>query len=118
MAEIVRAHGVAVEDGDKWYPTNMFEAYTSTFNGNARKAVGFTNGFNALQIGAIIYKNPTGYAENGGKFPNWIEASDGSDGLYYGFQKNCCELLPFAAKDPGHPMVDNPNLTQHPAYAK
>ena len=118
LAEIVRAHGVAVEDGDKWYPTNMFEAYTSTFNGNARKAVGFTNGFNALQIGAIIYKNPTGYAENGGKFPNWIEASDGSDGLYYGFQKNCCELLPFAAKDPGHPMVDNPNLTQHPAYAK
>lgn len=118
LAEIVRAHGIVVEDGDKWYPTNMFEAYTSTFNGNARKAVGFTNGFNALQIGAIIYKNPTGYAENGGKFPNWIEASDGSDGLYYGFQKNCCELLPFAAKDPGHPMVDNPNLTQHPAYAK
>ena len=118
LAEIVRAHGVVVEDGDKWYPTNMFEAYTSTFNGNARKAVGFTGGFNALQIGAIIYKNPTGYAENGGKFPNWIEASDGSDGLYYGFQKNCCELLPFAAKDPGHPMVDNPNLTQHPAYAK
>ena len=118
LAEIVRAHGVAVEDGDKWYPTNMFEAYTSTFNGNARKAVGFTNGFNALQIGAIIYKNPTGYSENGGKFPNWIEASDGSDGLYYGFQKNCCELLPFAAKDPGHPMIDNPNLTQHPAYTK
>ncbi|SHJ45758.1 RagB/SusD family nutrient uptake outer membrane protein [Bacteroides stercorirosoris] len=118
LAEIVRAHGIVVEDGDKWYPTNMFEAYTSTFNGNARKAVGFTGGFNALQIGAIIYKNPTGYAENGGKFPNWIEASDGSDGLYYGFQKNCCELLPFAAKDPGHPMVDNPNLTQHPAYAK
>lgn len=118
LAEIVRAHGIVVEDGDKWYPTNMFEAYTSTFNGNARKAVGFTNGFNALQIGAIIYKNPTGYAENGGKLPNWIEASDGSDGLYYGFQKNCCELLPFAAKDPGHPMVDNPNLTQHPAYAK
>ena len=118
LAEIVRAHGIVVEDGDKWYPTNMFEAYTSTFNGNARKAVGFTSGFNALQIGAIIYKNPTGYAENGGKFPNWIEASDGSDGLYYGFQKNCCELLPFAAKDPGHPMVDNPNLTQHPAYAK
>lgn len=118
LAEIVRAHGIVVEDGDKWYPTNMFEAYTSTFNGNARKAVGFTSGFNALQIGAIIYKNPTGYAENGGKFPNWIEASDGSDGLYYGFQKNCCELLPFAAKGPGHPMVDNPNLTQHPAYAK
>lgn len=118
VAEIVKAHGVKVEDGDKWYPTNMFEAYTSTFNGNARKAVGFTNGYNALQIGAIIYKNPTGYAENGGKFPNWIEAADGTDGLYYGFQKNRSELLPFAAKSPGHPMVDNPNLTQHPGYTQ
>lgn len=118
LAEIVKAHGIAVEDGDKWYPTNMFEAYTSTFNGNARKAVGFTGGYNALQIGAIIYKNPTGYSENGNAFPNWIEASDGSDGLYYGFQKNCSELLPFAAKSPGHPMIDNPNLTQHPAYAQ
>ena len=117
LATIVKAHGITVEDGDRWYPVNMFEAYTGTFNGNARKAVGFTNGYNALQIGAIIYKNPTGYAENGGKFPNWIEAPDGSDGLYYGFQKNCSELLPFAAKSPGHPMVDNPNLTQHPAYA-
>lgn len=116
LADIVKAHGIKVEAGDKWYPTNMFEAYTSTFNGNARKAAGFTNGYNALQIGAIIYKNPTGYAENGGKFPNWIEAPDGTDGLYYGFQKNCCELLPFAAQAPGHPMVDNPNLTQHPAY--
>ncbi len=40
LAEIVRAHGIAVNAGDKWYPVNMFEAYTSTFNGNARKAVG------------------------------------------------------------------------------
>lgn len=118
IAEIVKAHGITVKRGDKWYPANMFEAYTSTFNGNARKAVGFTNGYNALQIGAIIYKNPTGYTENGGKFPNWIEAADGTDGLFYGFKENCCELLPFAAKSPGHPMVDNPNLTQHPGYAQ
>ena len=46
----------------------MFEAYTSTYNGNARKAVGFTNGYNALQIGNIIYTKPTGSAENGGTF--------------------------------------------------
>lgn len=118
LAEIVKAHGQTVKDGDKWYPANMFEAYTSTFNGNARKAVGFTGGYNALQIGAIIYKNPTGYAENDGKFPNWIEAADGTDGLFYGFKENCCELLPFAAKSPGHPMVDNPNLTQHPGYTQ
>ena len=116
LAEIVRAHGIAVNAGDKWYPVNMFEAYTSTFNGNARKAVGFGKGFNALQIGKIIYMNPTGSAENGGKYPDWIEAADGSDGLYYGYKENCSELLPFAAKSAGHPLVDNPNLTQHPGY--
>ena len=117
LAGIVRAHGYTVEEGDKWYPVNMFEAYTSTYNGNARKAVGFANGYNALQIGNIIYTKPTGSAENGGTYPNWIEAADGSDGLYYGFKENCCELLPFANLSAGHPMVDNPNLTQHPGYA-
>ncbi|MFR8835521.1 RagB/SusD family nutrient uptake outer membrane protein [Bacteroides nordii] len=116
LAEIVRAHGVTVNAGDKWYPVNMFEAYTSTFNGNARKAVGFGKGFNALQIGKIIYQKPTGSAENDGKYPDWIEAADGSDGLYYGYKENCSELLPFAAKSAGHPLVDNPNLTQHPGY--
>lgn len=116
LAEIVRAHGIAVNAGDKWYPVNMFEAYTSTFNGNARKAVGFGKGFNALQIGKIIYQKPTGSVENGGKYPDWIEAADGSDGLYYGYKENCSELLPFAAKSAGHPLVDNPNLTQHPGY--
>ena len=116
LAEIVRAHGIAVNAGDKWYPVNMFEAYTSTFNGNARKAVGFGKGFNALQIGKIIYQKPTGSAENGGKYPDWIEAADGSDGLYYGYKENCSEVLPFAAKSAGHPLVDNPNLTQHPGY--
>lgn len=116
LANILRAHNVTVNTDDKWYPVNMFEAYTSTFNGNARKAVGFTNGFNALQIGNVIYTKPTGSAENGGTYPNWISASDGSDGLYYGFKENCVELLPFAAKSAGHPMIDNPNLTQHPGY--
>jgi len=116
LADIARAHGITVEPGDKWYPVNMFQAYTSTYNGNARKAVGFTNGFNTLQIGNIIYTKPTGSDENGGQYPNWIEAPDGSDGLYYGFKENCAELLPFANKSAGHPMVDNPNLTQLPGY--
>jgi len=116
LATIVQAHGITVNDGDKWYPVNMFEAYTSTFNGKARKAVGFTNGFNALQIGKIIYTQPTGSTENGGAYPGWIEAADGSDGLYYGFKENSTELLPFANKSAGHPMVDNPNLTQLPGY--
>lgn len=116
LAGIVRAHGITVESGDKWYPVNMFQAYTSSYNGNARKLVGFESGFNTLQIGNIIYTKPTGSAENGGQYPNWIEAPDGSDGLYYGFKENCVELLPFAAKSAGHPMIDNPNLTQHPGY--
>lgn len=116
LSNIVKAHGYTFATGDKWYPVNMFEAYTSTFNGNARKAVGFTNGYNALQIGNIIYTKPTGSTENGGRYPDWIQATDGSDGLYYGFEKNKCELLPFAAKTAGHPMIDNPNLTQHPGY--
>lgn len=116
LAAIVQAHGITVASGDKWYPVAMFEAYTSSFNGNARKAVGFTNGYNALQIGNIIYTKPTGSAENGGTYPNWIQAADGSDGLYYGFKENQTELLPFANKSAGHPMVDNPNLTQLPGY--
>lgn len=116
LAEILKKHGVVVGNGDKWYPVNMFEAYTSSFNGNARKAVGFGKGFNQLQIGNIIYTKPTGSAENAGTYPDWIEAADGSDGLYYGYKENCSELLPFANKSTGHPLVDNPNLTQHPGY--
>lgn len=116
ILNIVKAHNIEVSNGDKWYPVNMFEAYTSTFNGNSRKMVGFGAGFNTLQIGKIIYTLPTGSAENGGKYPTWIESADGSDGLYYGFQENKSELCPFAAKSPGHPLVDNPNLTQLPGY--
>ncbi len=116
LSGIVAAHGKTVNADDKWYPANMFEAYNSTFNGNARKAVGFGKGFNALQIGKIIYTKPTGSAENGGTYPDWVAKSDGSDGLYYGFEENKTELLPFANKSSGHPMVDNPNLTQHPGY--
>lgn len=116
ILNIVKAHNIEVSNGGKWYPVNMFEAYTSTFNGNSRKMVGFRAGFNTLQIGKIIYTLPTGSAENGGKYPTWIESADGSDGLYYGFQENKSELCPFAAKSPGHPLVDNPNLTQLPGY--
>lgn len=116
ILNIVKAHNIEVSNGDKWYPVNMFEAYTSTFNGNSRKMVGFRAGFNTLQIGKIIYTLPTGSAENGGKYPTWIESADGSDGLYFGFQENKSELCPFAAKSPGHPLVDNPNLTQLPGY--
>lgn len=119
LLEIVKAHGVAVNEGDKWYPTQMFEAYSSTYNMNAHMLVGFSKkNSTELQAGKLIYKNPTGSEENGGKYPNWIEAADGNDGLYFDFKENCSELLPFAAQSVGHPLVDNPNLTQHPGYLK
>ena len=114
LKAIALANGQTSTADDKWYPVNMFQAYTSTFNGNARKAVGFTGGFNTLQVGNIIYTKPTGSAENGGTYPNWIEG--GGDGLFYGFVPNKTELLPFAAASAGHPLIDNPNLTQLPGY--
>jgi len=114
LKNIAAANGQTSTAEDKWYPVNMFQAYTSTFNGNARKAVGFVEGFNGLQVGSIIYTKPTGSAENGGTYPNWIEG--GGDGLFYGFVPNKTELLPFAAASAGHPLVDNPNLSQLPGY--
>ena len=116
VLDIVRIHKVKVADGDKWYPCNMFQAYTSTFNGKGRKAAGFGAGFNALQIGKILYQMPTGSFENKGVYPDWIAAPDGSDGIYYGYRENFSELLPLADKSSGHPLVDNPNLTQLPGY--
>lgn len=114
LRNIANKNGLTASTDDKFYPTNMFQAYTSTFNGNARKTAGFTGGFNALQIGAIIYTKPTGSFENGNKYPDWIEGN--GDGLFYGFVPNKTELLPFASASAGHPMVDNPNLTQLPGY--
>lgn len=114
LKNIALANGETSTAEDQWYPANMFQAYTSTFNGNARKAVGFVEGFNQLQIGNIIYTKPTGSFENGGAYPNWIEG--GGEGLFYGFVPNKTELLPFAAQSAGHPLVDNPNLTQLPGY--
>jgi hypothetical protein len=111
---IATANGMTVATDDKFYPANMFQAYTSTFNGNARKAAGFLGGFNAIQVGAIIYTKPTGSFENGNKYPDWIEGN--GDGLFYGFVPNKTELLPFASSSAGHPMIDNPNLTQLPGY--
>ncbi|MFY1045799.1 RagB/SusD family nutrient uptake outer membrane protein [Chryseobacterium sp. GP-SGM7] len=112
---VATANGQTTVATDLWYPANMFQAYTSTFNANARRTVGFSTGaVNTLQIGNIIYTKPTGSAENGGTYPNWIQG--GGDGLFYGFVPNKTELLPFAAQSAGHPMIDNPNLTQLPGY--
>ena len=117
VLDIVKSHGIAVGEEDKWYPTNMFQAYNSAYNKNCKMTVGFTSGgANAIQVGNIIYTKPTSADENDGVVPTWIYTSDNTNGIYYGFEENKCELLPFAAKSAGHPLVDNPNLTQHPGY--
>lgn len=117
LLEIVKNHGVNVMSTDKWYPIAMFEAYSSQFNMKGQAIAGFSSKARGkLQVGKLIWVQPTGSAENGGHYPDWIEKSDGSDGLFYAFKENFSELCPFAAKSTGHPLVDNPNLTQMPGY--
>lgn len=112
--EVLAAHGITPADGEVWYSVKMFEAWTSTYNKNCRRCAGYsTQAVAALNIGASIYTKPLGRVENNGEYPDWVA---GPTGIYYGFEKNKTELCPFAAKSAGHPLIDNPNLTQHPAY--
>ncbi len=113
IKDIVAAHG---EDAsESWYVTNMFLSWDNNWNRNARIAGGFTMGGenNSCLFGLTIATKPTGYAENKNKFPDWI---DGPMGLYFGYKHNQTELSPFANKAAGHPLVDNPRLTQLPGY--
>lgn len=111
---VLAAHGITLEDGEVWYSVKMFEAWTSTYNKNSRRCAGYiASAVNALNIGASVYTKPLGRAENNGEYPDWVA---GKTGIYYGFEANKTELCPFAAKSAGHPLIDNPNLTQHPAY--
>ena len=113
LKAIAAAHG---EDGTAtWYVTNMFLAWDNTYNKNGRIAGGFKAGGenNQMLLGNTIAQKPTGYAENKNKFPDWI---DGPFGLYFGYIHNQTELSPFANKSAGHPLVDNPRLTQLPGY--
>lgn len=113
LREIAANHG---KDGSAtWYATNMFQPFDNNWNKNARIAGGFKigNDNNGVLIGMTIATKPTGYAENKNKFPDWI---DGKYGLYFGYQRNKTELSPFSNQSAGHPLVDNPNLTQLPGY--
>lgn len=114
LKPIVQAHGYTWTEGDKWYACNLFEGIVSDFNNNCRKAVGFTT--NKVHIGTNVAESPTGMKFNKDKYPVWIYTADNSDGIYFGFRENCCELLPLADASAGHPRVDNPNLSQHPGY--
>ncbi len=113
LKQIAAAHG---KDGSaSWYVTNMFMAWDNAYNKNGRIAGGFKmgNDNNQILLGNTVAQKPTGFAENKDKYPDWI---DGPFGLYFGYQHNKSELSPFANKAAGHPLVDNPRLTQLPGY--
>lgn len=112
---VLRAHGIDPDtDGSTWYAVKMFQSWTSTYNKNARRCAGFSiQSVASLNIGQSVYLQATGREENGGDYPTWVA---GDTGIYYGFEENKTELCPFADATAGHPLVDNPNLTQHPAY--
>lgn len=113
LQKIAAAHG---KDGSaSWYVCNMFMSWDNVFNRNARIAAGFKSGGenNQQLMGNTIAQKATGYVQNGNKYPDWI---DGPMGLYFGYKHNQTELSPFANKAAGHPLVDNPRLTQLPGY--
>ncbi len=115
LKPVLEAHGIKVEESDKWYVIDMFMGYVSDFNTANRKNIGFTT--DKIHVGVNIANSPTGSAENNNKYPAWIHTDDNSDGIYFAYQKNKVELLPLADATAGHPRVDNPNLSQHPGYA-
>lgn len=96
-----------------WYPIKMFEAITSDYNTRSRQICG-TVVVGSWGLGSSITQRATGTVENGGTYPEWI---DGENGLFFGYRKNHSELSPFAGDKTGHPLVDNPRLTQLPGYA-
>ena len=113
LRDIAAAHG---KDGSAtWYPTNMFMSWDNAWNKNGRIAGGFRAGGenNQIQIGNSIAMKPTGYSENKDSYPDWV---DGPMGLFFGYKHNQTELSPFANQLAGHPLVDNPRLTQLPGY--
>lgn len=110
ITKLLQSHGI--QNDGKWYAVNMFQSWTSEYNKARRIEVGFSaESVSILQIGMSVYTKPTYKQFTDDKdIPEWI-----SD-LFYGYERNKSELFPFAAKSAGHPLIDNPNLTQHPAY--
>ena len=113
LKKIAAAHGK--DATATWYVTNMFLAWDNAYNKNGRIAGGFKMGGenNQMLLGNTVAQKPTGFAENKDKYPDWI---DGPFGLYFGYVHNKTELSPFANQAAGHPLVDNPRLTQLPGY--
>lgn len=112
LQAIAKAHGR--DDKAKWYPCNMFENFTKVYNWNGRKLVGIQPNSMGIEYGTNAMAGmPTGYKNNGNKYPKWI---DGDVSIYYWFKSNHSELSPFATNATGKPLVDNPRLTQLPGY--
>lgn len=118
VKQVLGNHGIANSDTDtKWYAMRMFEAWNSAYNKGSRQAAGFSADATALLgVGSSYYTLATGREENTqdpGTYPVWIQ---GPDRTYCGYERNKVELLPFANISVGHPLIDNPNLKQHPGY--
>lgn len=97
-------------DTDVWYPVAMFQAFKSDYNTAARTAAGLSTK-TAIKTDSAMPGFATGAAENGGSVPAWINSA--SEGLFYGFQENRAEALPFSNTSITN---ENPNISQHPGY--
>ena len=118
LREILGNHGIANSETDQqWYVMNMFQPWNSAYNKGSRQAAGFSSdGANALGVGKSYFTMATGREENTvdpGVYPIWIK---GESATYCGYERNKVELFPFANISVGHPLIDNPNLKQHPGY--
>lgn len=109
VKKIVEAHGYTYNSD--WYPCRLFEAVTSTYNSRSRQICA-TIVVSGIGQGNIAL-SPAGSAENGGAYPAWI---DGENAIFFAYRPNFSELSPFAGNTTGHPLVDNPRLTQLPGY--
>lgn len=109
--KVAKAHGFE-DDGNPWYATNMMQEWGSTYNQRWRQAAGFNPAAcSQINLGQSLYTRKTQWSN--GVYPDWI---DGPKGLFFAYEKNKTELLPLANISVGHPMVDNPSLTQLPGY--
>lgn len=110
--QIAKNHGYT-DDGNPWYVTNLFLAWGANYNKNWRMSAGFSAGAcSNPYYGLSMPTRSTLWTASAG-FPDWI---DGPIGLFFAYEPNKTELFPLANMNVGHPMVDNPNLSQLPGY--
>lgn len=110
VQKIVEDHGYKFDKD--WYPVRLFEAITSDYNTRSRQINGYVV-VSSWGMGSSITQKHTGKEENKGVYPEWI---DGDNGLFFAYRKDFSELSPLAGNLTGHPLIDNPRLTQLPGY--